>query len=76
MGKGNGINKGAPSLPGGNEYTSLQEECRAEPPGDTYAKAYRAKVYRSQAFLVSVASGPNRLLDWYPWESKDLKELW
>ena len=84
MGEGNGTNKGAPSLPGGNEYTSHQEElqswdshpeeCGAEPPGDTYTEAYRAKVYGLQAFLVNVVPAPNYPLAWYHWEAKDLKE--
>lgn len=60
MGERNGTNKGPPSLPGGNEYTSLQRNCKVwmEPSGDPnpiYAEAYRAKVYRPQTFPLIIA---------------------
>ena len=87
MGEENGTNNGAPSLPGGNEYTSLlpdlqswgshTEECGVEPPGDpnpTYAEAYRVKFYGPQAFPVNVAPTPTAP-NLVSLEPKDLKEM-
>lgn len=74
MGEGNGTNKGLhPCQEEINIPVSYRNVGRSLLM--ILTQAYKAKVYRHQAFLVIVAPGPNRPLVWYPWESNDLKEL-
>lgn len=75
MGERNGTNKGLHPCQG---EMNIPVSCRNVERSllvILYTQAYKAKVYRPQAFPVNVAPGPNHPLVWYPWESNDLKEL-